>query len=138
MKRVLFLFCLLFFLAGCQRSPEVVPSVETIQETDSALQQQQPTDNKTVRYDLIITDQNFGIEEMFVQKGEPLVISLRNQLDQPVNITIDGLPIHTENVEKGKIVEIEVPTNIPGEFEVYSSVGNQRSEGFSTLLTIEE
>lgn len=137
MKRVLLFLSLFFFLAGCQKSATVTPIAEPVATADTSAEEED-SDNQLVRYNLIIRDQNFGVDEMFVQKGQPLIISLRNQIDEPVNITIDGLPIHTKNVEKGEIVEVEIPTTIPGEFEVYSSVGNQRSEGFSTLLTIEE
>jgi hypothetical protein len=137
MKRALLFLSLFFFLAGCQKTGTVTPSAEPV-ATANPSAEEQDSDSRLVRYNLIIRDQNFGVEEMFVQKDQPLIISLRNQIDDPVNITIDGLPIHTKNVEKGEIVEVEIPTNIPGEYEVYSSVGNQRSEGFSTLLTIEE
>ncbi|MDQ5951835.1 MAG: hypothetical protein QG639_1116 [Patescibacteria group bacterium] len=51
---------------------------------------------------------------------------------------IDDLSIKTDPIEFGEVVEVTVPTNKPGEYEMYSSLGNQRNEGFSAIIIVDE
>lgn len=136
MKKLLIAVVFVTLISGCKTStttsesqPEATPIPVAAEEST--------TDSTTARYEITVRDQSYGAEEIFAQKDVPLVISLRNQIDQPINLTIDELSVRSDPVNFGEVVEIEIPTDQLGEYEMYSSIGNRKNPNFSALLTIE-
>ena len=136
MKKLLIAIVFVTVISGCQTSetrptsqPEATPIPTAAEEIS--------TDSRTDKYEITVRDQSYGVDEIFAQKDVPLVISLRNQIEQPINVTIDELSVRSDPVNFGEVVEIEIPTDQLGEFEMYSSIGNRKNPDFSTLLTIE-
>lgn len=137
MKKITLAIVFALVLSGCQNQA-AVDSQPTAAPSVAESEGNGDTTSPEYRYELVITGQNFGTEELYAQKGEKLTISVRNQLEEPINITIDELAVRSQNIEFGQVAEVSIPTDEVGEFEMYSSVGSQREEGFSALLIIEE
>lgn len=138
MKKVLLLLSSAVIFSGCsyfQNNGSQTDVAPTPSPTVSISQEHVLDGNIT---NLLIREQNFGTDEITVLKDELLILSVRNQLEEPVNVVIDELGIKTDPIEFGQVVEITVPTNKPGEYEMYSSLGNQRSQGFSTVIIVDE
>lgn len=136
MKKLLIAIVFVTVISGCQAAntasespPEATPIPVVAEEST--------TDSTIDRYEITVRDQSYGVDEIFAQKDVPLVISLRNQIKQPINVTIDELSVRSDPVNFGEVVEIEIPTDQLGEFEMYSSIGNRKNPNFSALLTIE-
>lgn len=142
MKQVLLFLTIACISTGCSRlqNSEVLKTGIESDFTASVAPQSkgpQPTLSPDV-HNLVITDSNFSVDEIIVTEGENLVLSVRNQLEEPINVRIDALGVQSEDIEFGEAVEIQIPTDTAGEYEMYSSLGNQRAEGFTALVIVEE
>lgn len=139
MKKVLLLVFFSLFLSGCSyfSKQDQAAEIEMPHLDSSALISTEPVLDGNIQ-NLLVRNNSFGTEEITVLKDEVLILNIRNQQEEPINVVIDQLGIRSEQISFGEAVEVTIPTNKIGEFEMYSSLGNQRKEGFSALIVIEE
>lgn len=138
MKKAFLLLSSVLLLSACtalnskKTTTEAPPASPTVVET-------LPTATLSPDvYNLVVTDSSFGTDEIIVSQGELLTLGVRNQNPDPITIVISELGVRSEEIEFGEYVEIVVPTDKPGEYEMYSGLGKQRFEGFVADLIIEE
>ena len=137
MKKFLLVVVLVTLLSGCKRSEPEETKSSDVAPVQTPVPEAISQDDNTVKYDLIINTQNYGVEETYVEKDVPLVISLRNQLQEPINITVDELSVRSDPAEFGQVIEVNIPTDEAGEFEMYSSIGNRKNADFSAMIVVE-
>lgn len=140
MKKIVFLAAMSALLAACspltkstQSAATSTPVVET--EPTSTTDQGPILDSNV--HNLLITEHNFSVDEVNATQGDTLILSIRNQLKDPINVVIDELGVKSKNIPFGELEEVHIPTDRPGEYEMYSSLGNQRKEGFSATVIID-
>lgn len=138
MKKIILIGSFALVLSGCDLFNRNIPEPQSNTSSTPEIVAVSDSEPEPHVYELIVRDNNYGVEELYAQKGEVLIIKLRNQLEEPVNMNIDELSVRSDTAEFGELVEMAVPTDEVGEFEMYSTLGNQREEGFSTLLIIED
>lgn len=79
----------------------------------------------------------FGVSKVTVKKGSKLVFAVTN--DQGFHdLKIDELKVNSGSIPEGKTVELDIPTDMVGEFEYYCSVGQHRQMGMRGTLVVEE
>lgn len=139
MKHVLCALSLTIFLSGCSFGANGGSTTEVTETptTPAVTTTDQPVLDGNVHH-LLITQHDFGTEEITVLKGETLILSVRNQLEEPINIVIDQLGVRSKEIGFGEVLEVTIPTDKPGEYSMYSSLGNQRNEGFTAVIVVDE
>ena len=78
----------------------------------------------------------FGVEEIKVKSGEKLMVSVTNDSGTH-DFVIDELAVDSGIIPEGETMEIEIPTDKPGTYEYYCSVGQHRALGMKGVLIIE-
>lgn len=139
-KQSLTIFIAATVLAGCQffqESEEPVVEPATTQQISAPEPTLVPELAGLGERVLIINQQDFGVDELIFTSGEEVELTLINQLEQPVNLVIDELSVRSDTIELGESTTVTIPTDEIGEYEMYSSVGSQRQNGFSALIIIE-
>lgn len=137
MKKVCAVVFLTFFLSGCSLLQPQKESTEAIPTEASPLPESEYISAEDTTHNFFITQQNFGIDKIFVTEGEDLILSVRNQHSEPINLTVSELRVQSETIEPGGIARVEIPTTRPGEYELFSSLGSQREDGFTSTIIIE-
>lgn len=139
MKKILLLVATGVLLAGCNVMKKVTPTA-----TPTAVEQAPSTSGTDAGpildsnvQNLLITENNFSADEIIATQGQPLILSIRNQLKEPINVVIDELGVKSKDIPFGEVEEVHIPTDKPGEYEMYSSLGNQRQEGFTATVVID-
>lgn len=85
---------------------------------------------------LVAEDFTYGVEEIRVQQGEPVTLTVTNK--QGVHdFNIDELGVSTGLIPEGDTITIEIPTDEPGTYEFYCSVQRHREFGMKGMLIIE-
>jgi hypothetical protein len=140
MRKIIFLLLPVILLSACTnvvKTPLSTNEAAPTQPSSSAVTNAEPVLDGDV-YNLLVTENNFGTNEIIANQDEPLILSIRNQLQDPINVVIDELGVKSKDISFGEVVEITIPTDEPGEYEMYSSLGSQRKDGFSALIIIDE
>jgi plastocyanin len=78
----------------------------------------------------------FGRDEIRVKKGQKLTLSITNA-EGFHDLKIDELKVNTGMIPAGQTKDVEIPTDKPGTYEYYCSVGNHRAQGMKGTLIIE-
>lgn len=91
-------------------------------------------DGKVV--DLVADNFTFGVDEIRVKAGEKLTVSVMNTHGFH-DFVIDELDVNSGMIPEGDTIEIEIPTDKPGTYEYYCSVGEHRKMGMKGMLIIE-
>lgn len=86
--------------------------------------------------ELVADDFTFGRDEIRVKQGEKLTVSVFNRHGFH-DFVIDELAINSGMIAAGDTMEIEIPTDQPGVYEYYCSVGQHRQNGMKGTLIIE-
>lgn len=86
----------------------------------------------------VVTANNFSydVKEIKVKQGEKLTISVTNT-EGIHDFIIDELAVNSGMIKVGETVELEIPTDKPGTYEYYCSVGQHRQMGMKGTLIIE-
>lgn len=78
----------------------------------------------------------FEVSEVRAKVGEVLVVTVTN--DQGVHdFVIDELGVSTGIIPEGESIEVAIPTDKPGIYEYYCSIGEHRKMGMKGTLIIE-
>lgn len=85
---------------------------------------------------LLADDFTFGVEEVRVKQGEKLTLSVTNSHGFH-DLVIDELGVNSGMIPEGETMDIEIPTDQPGTYEYYCSVGQHRELGMKGTLIIE-
>lgn len=139
-KTLLTLLGSTLLFSGCQMTVQQTPSPtpSSVPVTPQATVDENLPSFDAATINLVITEENYGIEEIYGVKDEPLKVQIRNQRQEPINVVIDELRVKSPDIAFGKEYTVTVPTSEAGEFEMYSSIGTQRKDGFSALVIIED
>ena len=108
---------------------ETTPDSESVMVDDAAMKE------GTV-VELVADDFTFGQEEIRVKQGEKLTVSVMNKHGFH-DFVIDELAVNSGMIAVGDTMEIEIPTDQPGTYEYYCSVGKHRENGMRGMLIIE-
>lgn len=139
-KTLLTLLGSTLLFSGCQMTVQQTPSPtpSSVPVTPQATVDENLPSFDAATINLVITEENYGIEEIYGVKDEPLKVQIRNQRQEPINVVIDELRVKSPDIAFGEEYAVTVPTSEAGEFEMYSSIGTQRKDGFSALVIIED
>lgn len=85
---------------------------------------------------LTMSNFTFGQDEIRVKQGEKLVLSVTNS-EGVHDIVIDELGVNSGIIPEGETQEVTIPTDQPGTYEYYCSVGQHRQLGMVGTLIIE-
>lgn len=118
------------------------PAVEETQvmpeKTDEAMESSTPDammeEGKMVK--IVADDFKYDVKEIKVKKGEKLTVSVMNSKGFH-DFVIDELAVNSGMLEVGNTMELEIPTDKPGTYEYYCSVGQHRQMGMKGTLIIE-
>ncbi len=78
----------------------------------------------------------FKVDEIKAKVGEDLVIMVTNDSGTH-DFVIDELKISTGIIPEGETVEVIIPTDKPGTYEYYCSIGKHRELGMKGTIVIE-
>lgn len=81
-------------------------------------------------------DFTYDVKEIRVKQGEKLTVSVTNS-EGMHDFVIDELSVNSGMIKAGDTVELEIPTDKPGTYEYYCSVGQHRQMGMKGTLIIE-
>lgn len=148
MKKLVLLTTAMVLLAACNRNTpatEEMPAinVETEQSQDQMMMEStEPTDaameSETQSGTIQIEGDNFkfNVKEIKVKQGDSLTVNFTNK-EGMHDFVIDELDVNTGMVAAGSSKEVTIPTDKPGTYEFYCSVGNHRQMGMKGTLIIE-
>jgi plastocyanin len=121
-------------LPGQTDKSNVPENDTTIQEessdqgTETMLKEAQPQLNSS--------NFTFGVDTIKAKVGEKLVIKVTND-DGVHDFVIDELGVSSGKITEGDTMEITIPTDKPGTYEYYCSIGKHRDLGMVGTLIIE-
>lgn len=78
----------------------------------------------------------YDVTEIRAKAGEPLTIAVTND-EGFHDLVIDELEVNSGMIPAGETMELEIPTDKPGTYEFYCSVGEHRAMGMKGMLIIE-
>jgi plastocyanin len=81
-------------------------------------------------------DFKYDVKEIKAKKGEQLKVVFMNTAGFH-DFVIDELNVNSGKIAAGKSAELSIPTDKPGTYEFYCSVGNHRAQGMKGTLIIE-
>lgn len=129
----------LFTLTACvpqatqpTASPATSPTIEAM-TTD---QDQVVTEGQVTRIPVEGNNFTFDVEEIEVKQGEKVIVAFTSN-EGFHDFVIDELGVNTGMVPSGQTVEVEIPTDKPGTYSFYCSVGEHRQQGMEGTLIIE-
>ncbi len=79
---------------------------------------------------------DFSVETIRVSSGTDLTLNITNEEGRH-DFVIDALGVDSGVLPLGKEVELTIPTDKPGRYEYYCSVGDHRERGMVGTLIIE-
>ncbi|GIK84284.1 MAG: hypothetical protein BroJett025_09060 [Patescibacteria group bacterium] len=85
---------------------------------------------------MIADDFSFDVKEIRVKQGEKLTVSVTNEKGFH-DFVIDELAVNSGMIPAGETMELEIPTDKPGTYEYYCSVGQHRQMGMKGTLIVE-
>ncbi len=148
LSTVFFLVIAATMLAACTHNPvveEPTPQVvneETSMEGGTA----EPTEGEAMAETSVtvengqvaLTADNFtyDVTEIRVKAGEPLTMAVTNA-EGFHDLVIDELEVNSGMIPAGETKELLIPTDKPGTYEYYCSVGEHRQMGMKGMLIIE-
>jgi len=78
----------------------------------------------------------YDVKEIKAKQGEKVTVSFTNA-EGFHDFVIDELEVNTGMVPAGQTVTVEIPTDKPGTYSFYCSVGDHRQKGMEGTLIIE-
>lgn len=154
---LVFAGCSLLPSSKTDEVPETTNVMEEVQVEDSmvkedAMMDETDQDDAMVKEDVMMEDEDammlsnhtqlvaenftFGTEEIRVKQGESLKVSVMNKSGVH-DFVIDELDVNSGIIAEGDTMEITIPTDKPGTYEYYCSVGQHRQLGMVGTLIIE-
>ncbi len=109
-----------------------VTTTQSQTSTGSGSMQEQSTTTKMTTKNF-----SFSVKEMTVSKGANVTVELTNE-EGVHDFVIDELGVTSGMLPTGEPVSITIPTDKPGTYEYYCSVGSHRKMGMVGTLTITE
>jgi plastocyanin len=79
----------------------------------------------------------FSVDKLTASKDSTLVVELTNT-EGTHDFVIDELGVSTGILPEGKTVAVTIPTDKPGTYEYYCSIGSHRKMGMVGTITITE
>lgn len=86
--------------------------------------------------EIVADDFTYDVKEIRVKQGEKLSVSVMNS-EGTHDFVIDELEVNTGMIPADSTVQLEIPTDKPGTYEYYCSVGQHRQMGMKGMLIIE-
>ena len=86
--------------------------------------------------EVVADDFKYDVKEIRVKQGEKLTVSVMNSQGFH-DFVIDELEVNSGMITAGDTMELEIPTDKPGTYEFYCSVGQHRQMGMKGMLIIE-
>ncbi|MBP7842698.1 cupredoxin domain-containing protein [Candidatus Woesebacteria bacterium] len=134
--------------SGCSLLPAkeqtvpVQPMETQVEETpandESAMETTEPeammAEGKVVQ--VTANDFTYDVKEIRVKQGEKLTVSMMNS-EGFHDFIIDELAVDSGKLKEGESIQVEIPTDKPGTYEYYCSVGQHRQMGMKGMLIIE-
>ncbi len=140
----------MFFNQNGQQLPPEGPMETQIQETtgeevapttgDEITETADTTEPETAMVEGTVTevvadDFTFDVKEIRVKQGEKLTVSVMNSKGFH-DFVIDELAVNSGMIKAGSTMELEIPTDKPGTYEYYCSVGQHRQMGMKGMLIV--
>lgn len=135
--------------AGCSLLPgskteEAPETTNVIEETqvedamvkDDVMEKEDVVIKNAEQPQLNASNFTFGVDKISAKVGEELVVKVTN--DSGVHdFVIDELGVSSGVIAQGDTMEITIPTDKPGTYEYYCSIGKHRALGMVGTITIE-
>ncbi len=134
-------------LSACSHTPvsAPVPAVEETTETQESTSQ--PAESVSAGEETGVAPENdkiavvasnfaFDVTEIKAKVGDPLTVAVTNE-EGFHDFVIDELEVDSGMIPAGETKELTIPTNKPGTYEFYCSVGEHRKMGMKGMLIIE-
>lgn len=147
MKKLALLTTAMVLLAACNQKPaEKMPAVNV--ETEEAVMESANPETMTEEGTMMEAETagqvvqvdgdnfTFSVNEIKAKKGDVLKVNFTNK-EGFHDFVIDELEVNTGMVAAGSSKEVTIPTDKPGTYEFYCSVGNHREQGMKGTLIIE-
>lgn len=128
----------IFVFAACLPQAEdttVNPEAGATTELETT-ELQMPADGEITVVPVSGDDFKFDVTEIRAQQGQPLQVAFTNS-EGFHDFVIDELNVNTGMVPMGQTVTVDIPTDQPGTYEFYCSVGEHRAQGMVGTLIIE-
>lgn len=106
--------------------------METTPAEGAAMQEQSQSSTVQVDGDNF----TFSVTEIKAKQGDTLAVNFTNK-EGFHDFVIDELGVNTGMVAAGSSKEVTIPTDKPGTYEFYCSVGDHRAKGMKGTLIIE-
>ncbi len=131
-------------LVACTPQPAVTPSpspeVQGMSASPSPEAMVEASDSAVTAVDGVVPvnglNFSYDVKEIRAKKGDKLTVAFTNT-EGFHDFKIDELDIDSGMVKQGDTMEIEIPTDQPGTYEFYCSVGEHRANGMWGRLIIE-
>ncbi len=114
-----------------EETGEMPANTESVTETTAP---ETTTEGKVVP--VVANDFAYDVSEIRVKKGEKLTVSVTNSQGFH-DFVIDELAVNSGMIKAGDTMELEIPTDKPGTYEFYCSVGQHRKMGMKGTLIVE-
>ena len=79
---------------------------------------------------------SYDVKEIKVKQGEKATVLVTNS-EGFHDFVIDELEVNSGMIKAGETMELEIPTDKPGTYEFYCSVGQHRQMGMKGILIVE-
>ena len=123
-------------MSGSAPEPSPTPAVDATTQGSSSTEPMLAEEGAVTVIPVTANDFTYDVKEIKVKQGDKLVISLTNS-EGFHDLLIDELGVNSGPVGVGQTVELVIPTDKPGTYEYYCSVGDHRAMGMWGTLTIE-
>ena len=134
------------FLSGCSLLPAKDAQLEAPADmpeaaveanpAESMMQDETSQEAEGTSVAIVANDFTFDVTEIKVKQGEKLTLSVMNEKGFH-DLVIDELDVNSGMIKAGDTIELEIPTDKPGTYEYYCSVGQHREMGMKGTLIIE-
>lgn len=109
------------------------PEIEVVETSDSP---EAMMEAESAVVSVQANDFTYDVKEIRAKQGEKVKVSFTNN-EGFHDFLIDELNVNSGMVGVGQTVELEIPTDQPGEYFFYCSVGDHRQRGMEGKLIIE-
>lgn len=107
---------------------------QTMQGENAQIEVQQNQMMKAVT--VTASNYSYDVREIRAKKGENLKVLFINQ-EGMHDFVIDDLNVKSGTVMGGNSVELSIPTDVPGTYEYYCSIGDHKARGMVGKVIIE-
>lgn len=140
MKKIATLLLTTLVFAGCsllepkndveqsENQPAAVDTNAGTMEENTPVMQEQTV--------ITATDFAYDVKEIKAKQGDSLVVAFTNS-EGTHDFVIDELGVNSGVLNAGETMNMTIPTDKPGTYEFYCSVGQHRQMGMKGVLIIE-